>query len=82
MLGLIFLAASAGILAYLAASSVWFAGVAASVGFVYEPISGTSLFTDWFTWALTDTYGLILLGGMAFASLVVLINVNSGDASR
>ena len=82
MLGMIFLAATLGIIGYLAASSAWVAGVAATVGFGFEPISGYSLFTDWLTWALTDVYGLFLLAGMGFVSLVVAINVSKGDASQ
>ncbi len=54
--------------------------IAGIFGFSFEPISGTSLFTDWLTWAISDYAGWILLGGMGLCGFVLITNtLRSGD---
>ena len=86
MLGWIFLAGGLGGLFYVLATN--YAGLAAlfgsATGFTIEPFTGTSLFTDWLTWALTDIAGLFMLFGMALFIVVIAGNSmsGSGDLAR
>ncbi len=82
MIGWIFLGLSVGVVAYLAATSTALAAFMGTLGFSYEPLSGTSLFTDWITWSLTDIYGIILLGSMCFVGLILIVNIAAGDVAR
>jgi hypothetical protein len=65
---------------YLAIGS----SIAAIFGFAYEPVTGTTFFTDALTWALADTFGLLMLVGSAFMALVIIFNASSrrGDLFR
>ena len=58
--------------------------IAGVFGFVYEPLTGTTFFTDALTWALGDTFGLLMLAGSAFMALVVVFNASGrrGDLFR
>jgi hypothetical protein len=65
---------------YLAIGST----IAGIFGFAYEPLTGTTFFTDALTWALSDTFGLLMLAGSAFMGLVIVYNASSrrGDLFR
>lgn len=83
MIGWIFLALCCGGLSYVLATNYqgWATLIGSATGLSIEPFSGTSLFTDWITWAMTDTMGMMLVGGIAFFWLVILMNAagHKGD---
>ena len=78
MIGSIFLAllGVGGALAILTDYMAIGSTIAGALGFAYEPLTGTTFFTDALTWALADTYGLFMLAGSIFVGLVILLNAS------
>lgn len=82
MLGWIFLGLTGAGIGWLLLTD--YAGImsaiAGALGFSFEPLTGTSLFTDWLTWAIGDIAGWLMLGGMGMCALVLIVNASrSGD---
>lgn len=77
MLGMIFLAIIGGVIGYMA-YNVYSGGVGLGFGALTEPLTNTSLWTDWLTWSIGSLYGLFLLASMGFVLLVLIMNATSG----
>lgn len=82
MLGWLFLALGLGAIGYVLFTSAGAAFLSSLTGLSIEPLTGSTLWTDWLTWSITDFYGLCLLGSMALLVMVLAINIASGDVAR
>lgn len=86
MLGWFFLAGLLGGIPWILLTDYrgWASLFTSTTGFVIEPFTGTSLFTDWLYWALTagNYAGLLMLIGMISCGLVIVMNVTGFGKAR